>query len=74
MQMINQTRAIKTMQSMIQSEQSTQYGQQYNQDKPGGGHIVYNTYAKTRNLTKKLDVQEVHIGKLITEQFLITFV
>ena len=37
-------------------EQSKQYNQQYNQDKPGGimGYIVSNTYAKAKDLSRGL--------------------
>ena len=37
-------------------ERSKQYGQRHVKDKPGGGYIVNNTYAKTRNLSEKPDV------------------
>ena len=42
-----------------------QYDQQYNQDKPGGsnGFIASSIYAKTRNLSKKPDVQEVDVER-----------
>ena len=43
--------------------QSKRYGQQYNQDKPGGGYIASSTYAKTRDLSKKLDIQEVDVKR-----------
>ena len=49
------------MRSAIRSEQSKQYGLRYNKDKPGGGYIVNSTYAKTRDLSKKPDVQEVNV-------------
>ena len=35
-----------------QGQQSKWYGQQYNQDKPGGGYIVSSTYAKARDPSK----------------------
>ena len=45
--------------------QSKQYDQRYNQDKLGGGngYIVSSTYAKTRDPSKKPDVQEVYVGR-----------
>ena len=45
--------------------QSKQYDQQYNQDKPEGGncYIASSTYTKTRNLSKKLNIQEVDIER-----------
>ena len=45
--------------------QSKRYDQQYDQDKPGGdnGYIASSTYAKTRNLSEKPDVQEVDVGR-----------
>ena len=44
---------------------SKQYDQGYNQDKPGGsnGYIVSSTYAKTRNPSKKSDVQEIDVER-----------
>ena len=52
----NTVRAMKVIQSAIQSEQSKKYGQQYNQDKPRSGYIVSSTYLKTKDLSKKPDV------------------
>ena len=40
----------------MQLERSKQYGEQYVQDKPGGGYIASSTYAKTRDMSKKLGV------------------
>ena len=59
--MIDQTKTIQAMQSAILSEQLNQYSLQYNQNKPVGGYIVSSTYAKTRDPSKKPDVQEVGI-------------
>ena len=56
-------RTIKAIQSAIKSEQLKQYGQRYYQDKPGGRYIANNTYAKTRDLSKKPDIQEVDIRR-----------
>ena len=45
--------------------QSKQYDQQYDQDKPGAdnSYIASSTYVKTRNLSKKPDVQEVDVRR-----------
>ena len=48
---------------MIQSEQSKQYGLQYNQDKSGGGYIVSSTYAKIRVPSGMPDVQKVGVER-----------
>ena len=49
----------------FQAQKSKRYDQRYDQDKPGGGngYIVSNTYAKTRDSSKKPDVQEVDVGR-----------
>ena len=49
----------------MRSERSKRYDQRYNQDKLGGGngYIANGTYAKTRDLSKKPDVQEVDVGR-----------
>ena len=56
----NQNNAINNTARVIRPKQ---YGQQYDQDKPGGGYIVTNTYAKARDPSEKLDAQEVDVGK-----------
>ena len=63
MQTIDQTKAIQAMQLAIRSEQSKQYGLRYDQDKLGGGYIVSSTYAKTRDPSDKLDIQEVGVKR-----------
>ena len=52
-------------QSAIWSEQSKRYDQRYDQDELGGGngYITNSTHAKTRDLSKKPDVQEVDVGR-----------
>ena len=55
-----------TIRPIILSEPSKQpkrYGQRYDQDKPGGGYILSSSYAKTRDLSKKPDAQEVDVGR-----------
>ena len=44
---------------------SKQYNQRYNQNKSGGGngYIANSTYAKTKDLSKKPNVQKVDVGK-----------
>ena len=39
------------------------YSQQYNQDKPVSIYIISNTYAKTRDLSEKPDVQKVDVER-----------
>ena len=46
------------MQSAIRSERSKRYGLQYNQEEPGSSYIVSSIYAKTRDPSKKSDIQE----------------
>ena len=48
---------------MARTIQPKRYGQQYNQDKPGGDYIVNNTYAKIRDPRKKPDAQEFDVGR-----------
>ena len=45
--------------------QSKQYDQRYNQDKPGvsNSYIASSTYAKTRDLSEKPNVQEVDVKR-----------
>ena len=47
---------IKLYKSAIRLEQSKQYDQQYDQDKPGGGnsYIISNIYVKTKDLSRGL--------------------
>ena len=44
---------------------SKRYDQQYDQDELGGGngYIASSTYAKTKDLSKKPNVQEVDVGR-----------
>ena len=48
---------------MIKAIKSKLYGQQYNQSKVGGDYIVISIYAKTRNLSKKPNIQDVYMGR-----------
>ena len=54
-----------TINDTAKAMQSKQYDQQYNQHKPrgGNGYIASSTYAKTRDLSEKPDVQEVDVGR-----------
>ena len=54
---------MKAIKSAIRAEQLKQYGQQYKQDEPCSNYIINSTYAKTRDLSKKYDVQEVDIQR-----------
>ena len=49
----------------IKAMRSKQYDQQYNQDKLGGGNdfIASSTYAKTKDLSKKPNIQKIDIGR-----------
>ena len=59
----NQSDTINNTARAMQLEQSKQYGQQYVQNEPGYSYIVSSTYAKTRNLSEKPDIQEVNIRR-----------
>ena len=50
---------------MARAMQSKRFDQQYNQDKPrdGNGYIVNSIYAKTRDPSKKPDIQEIDVGR-----------
>ena len=56
----NQSDAINDTARAIRSKR---YGQRYDQDKPRGGYIASSTYAKTKDLSEKLDIQEVNVGR-----------
>ena len=50
---------------MARAMQSKRYNQQYDQDEPGAGnnYIASSTYAKTRDLSKKPNIQEVDVKR-----------
>ena len=59
----NQSNTINDTARAMRSKQLKQYGQQYVQDKLGDSDIAKSTYAKTRDLSKKPDVQEVDVKR-----------